>query len=230
MARRQPEPRSVRVPGLLARCAPTLGPRREFGDSENKPLFSEHEQSSQRDQRCGCQVLDTSTNHCAPPPCTLGARTGPGDQALPPCTSGVRMGSGDQVCTVRCAPRKHMHYAPSQGVAGPLGKGRREQSIRGPPRRRAQAKHQGLPSTLERKEATSRKGHAGGLALVPWASPLAAWAHAHPCVPPAPARWAASTGSACPVTCWRTAPTSARPSATAPTSSCSSAKVSSPGL
>lgn len=44
--------------------------------------------------------------------------------------------------------------------------------------------------------------------------------------PPAPTRWATSTGSACPVTWWRTVPTSARPSATAQISSCSSVKVS----
>lgn len=47
--------------------------------------------------------------------------------------------------------------------------------------------------------------------------------------PPAPAPWAPSTGSACPATWWKTARTSVRPSATAPTSSCSSVKVSGGG-
>lgn len=44
---------------------------------------------------------------------------------------------------------------------------------------------------------------------------------------PVPTRWVTSTGSASPATWLRTAPTSALPSATAWTSSCSSAKVSS---
>lgn len=46
-----------------------------------------------------------------------------------------------------------------------------------------------------------------------------------PFAPPVPTPWAISTGSACPVTWWATAPTSVRPSATTRTSSCWSAKV-----